>query len=191
MAAGKTTAAGHADIDEPGTGHYLLIWQARGHAWVLQSGRRARLEPGLALLIDGRRPHTIRYISRHHDELVLAIPCDQLDAHVGRIEDLTITPFDPDEPASRLLVLLLGLVQREQGRRPPEQALSLSEALVSVVAAALRELPGGSLREASLAERYRIECLGRYVRTLLPDVELPSCFAACRGRAEAAGALLH
>lgn len=191
MQAGTTSSPGHADMDEPGIGHYLLVWQARGHAWVLQGGRRARLEPGTALLIDGRRPHTIRYISRRHDEMVLAIPCDKLDAHVGRVDDLTVKVFDTDEPASRLLVLLLGLIRRETQNRPLQKDVSLSDALTSVVAAALRELPGGCVREPSMADIYRIECLSRYVRSLLPDADVPVCPAPREPRRSGSTALLH
>ena len=191
MVSDTTTPPGPADIDEPATGHYLLVWQARGHAWVLQSGRRARLEPGRALLVDARRPHTIRYISRHHDELIIAIPCDKLDTHVGRVEDLTVRPFDTDEPASRLLVLLMGLIQRERDQRSASEALSLSEALVSVVAAALRELHGGWVREPSMSDRYRIECLSRYVKSLLPNVDLSDGPMRRGPRSIGSTALLH
>ena len=153
-------------------GHYLLHWQARGHAWVLQGGRRARLEPGLAVLIDTRRPYKIHYLSARHHELVLAIPCDQLDAMIRGAEDLTVRVLDTDEPAGRLLALLMGLVQQERERRPGREELSLAEALTSVIAAALRELPGeGVARERSPLEAYSIACLRHYVNSLLPQLD--------------------
>lgn len=176
--------------DDTTNGHYLLHWQARGHAWVLQNGRRARLEPGGAVLIDARRPYQISYISARHDELVLPIPCKKLDAMIRDAESLTIRVLHAEEPAIHLLGLLMTVIQRERTRRAIREEvreLSLSEAVVSVVAAALRELPGpGRSREPSVDETYRLASLGRYLKSLLPQVDLSAGFGRQAAMATAA-----
>jgi len=85
----------------------------------------------------------------------------------------------------------MGLIQRERENRTASEALSLSEALVSIVAAALRELPGGWVREPSRDDLYRIECLSRYVKSLLPHADLPTRPLERSARTGGSTALLH
>lgn len=164
--------AGGRDARASDAGHYLLLWQQQGCCWVIQDDRRVELEPGAAVLLDERRPHDIRWGSESHDEIVLQIPCARLDAHVSCVSDLTMTAIDGNLPTGRLLGSMLRLLQRDRPHWSANSHLSLTEALISVIAAALRDLPDANVRKPSRLHGYYLECVRRYVSEHVRDANL-------------------
>ncbi|MGA0610151.1 helix-turn-helix domain-containing protein [Caldimonas sp. KR1-144] len=143
--------------------HYLLLWQRAGAGWASQEDRRAVLAPGVAVLIDERRPYAIHYGPGEHDEVMLQIPCNRLETHIRDAQDLTLIAIDNDGPAGRLLASIMSLLRDARVSAPSRTKLSLSEAMTSVVAAALRELPGAKVREPSKLHGYYLRCVQRYL----------------------------
>lgn len=152
--------------------YYLIQIQREGTGVVCQDDRTAVLQPGDFALHDSTRPFELAFDSENHRVITLKLPCSALDIHVSNIQELTATTISGTSPAGRLLGSTIAMLARDLSRLPTSAALSLSEAIISLVAAGLRSLPTANLKRPSSLQAYHVGRVHAYVNQHLRDPDL-------------------
>lgn len=152
--------------------YYLIQIQREGTGIVCQDGRSAVLKPGDFALHDSTRPFELVFGDHDHDVTTLRLPCSALDIHVSNIQELTATTIDGSAAAGQLLGSMVTMLARDFSRLPAPAALSLSEAITSMVAAGLRSLPMANVKRPTSLHAYHVARIQSYVREHLRDPDL-------------------
>jgi len=164
----RTAERAHREAD----GYYLIQIQRQGSSTVCQDDRTAVLEPGDFALHDSTRPFELLFEDESHDVTTLRLPCSALDIHVSNVQELTATTISASSSAGKLLGSMISMLSRDFSRMPTSAALSLSEAIVSLIAAGLRSLPTANLKRPSSLQAYHVGRVHAYVNAHLRDPDL-------------------
>lgn len=155
------------------TEDYCLVQvQREGKAVVCQDGRLAVVNPGDFVMYDCTRPYELIFDDQHHDVLVMRVPRTQLEGHVSNLQELTATTITSHDAAGHLLLSMVETLRRDIDRLHPSSALGVSDAIINIVAAGLRGLPGANVRKSSNLQAYHVARIRTYVQEHLRDPEL-------------------
>lgn len=152
--------------------YYLVQIQRQGTGIVCQDGRSAVLKPGDFALHDSTRPFELIFDDQGHDVTTLRVPCSALDIHVSNIHELTATAVSGSVAAGHLLASMVTMLARDFSRLPTPAAQSLSEAIISLVAAGLRSLPVANVKRPTNLQAYHVGRVHAYVNEHLRDPDL-------------------
>jgi hypothetical protein len=155
-----------------GDDYFLVILQRAGQAIVRQDGREAIVRPGDFVFNDCTRTYELLFDETGHDLSVLRIARAQLENQVGNIEELTATPVTSQGAAGQLLLSMVDTLHRDIDKLHPSSALGVSEAIISIIGAGLRSLPGANLRKPSNLTAYHLTRIKAHVREHLRDPNL-------------------
>jgi AraC-like DNA-binding protein len=150
----------------------LVQIQRVGRSMVCQDGREAVLAPGDFVLYDTSRPYDLSFEGAEHDLIVVRLPRSALDLHVLNLHDLTATTVPGTCAAGHLMLTMVDTLQRDIDRLHPSSAVSLSEAITSMIAAGLRGLPGANNRKQSNLSAFHVARVKAYLTEHLRDPEL-------------------
>lgn len=150
----------------------LVMLQRSGRGRVLQDGREARLSPGDFVLYDTARPYELHFDGSFHEVVVVQLPRIELQQHTANFHDLTATALPGRKPIGKLLLTMIDSMWRDAEGLQASSALGVSEALVSIIAAALRGLQDLSVRRPSNLSVYHINRVRAYVMEHIRDPKL-------------------
>lgn len=150
----------------------LVQIQRAGRARVSQDGREATLSAGDFVLYDTARPYELNFDGPTHEVVVFRLPRAALAAQVSNLEDLTATAVPGTCTAGHLLRTMVERLQSDMDELAPSAAVNFSEAIVSMIAAGLRSLPGASARGTSSLTAFHIARVRQYVTDHLRDPAL-------------------
>lgn len=149
--------------------YYLVQLQRAGHGFVRQGGRQAALAAGDFAVYDCTRPYELHFDSDYHDVTVLRLPRTCLETSVSGMAQLTATTVTRQSAAASLLMAMLEALHVDLDKLHPSSADSVSEGLVSIIAAGLRGLPEANLCKASNLQTYHLGRIKAYLREHLRD----------------------
>lgn len=158
-----------ACINKEAEDYYLVQVQRAGHGSVRQEGRQATLGAGDFAVYDCTRPYELHFDSDHHDVTVLRIPRTCLETQVSGLAQLTATTITKQSAAASMLMAMLETLQVDLEKLHPSSADSVSEGLVSIIAAGLRGLPRANLCKTSNLQTYHLARTKAYLREHLRD----------------------
>jgi AraC-like DNA-binding protein len=151
---------------------YLVQIQRLGRGVVCQDGRQAVLNPGDFAVFDTGRPYELQFDCPEHDVLVVRLPRSALEAHVTNLQELTATMVSGACVAGQLLRTQADMLQRRIDQVHPSSTVSLSEALSSMIAAGLRELPRANANRHSKLCAFHVASVKKHVSDNLRNPEL-------------------
>ncbi|MBN3782859.1 helix-turn-helix domain-containing protein [Burkholderia sp. Ac-20345] len=149
--------------------HYLVQVQQAGQSVVCQDGRQAALGAGDFTLYDCTRPYALQFDSDRHDVTVLRLPRNRLETSVSGLSQLTAVTVPRQSVAAKLLMTMLETLDDDLENLHSSSADSVSEGLVSIIAAGLRGLPGANLRKASNLQIYHLARVKAFLREHLRE----------------------
>lgn len=152
--------------------HYIIQVQRSGCSVVSQDGRCATLKAGDFALYDSNRPFELVFDEHGHDITTLRVPCSALDIHVSNIQELSASTIAASSAPGRMLSSMLSMLERDYSRLTPSAALSMSEAITSLIAAGLRSVPTANHKRPSSLQAYHVGRVHAYVNDHLRDPDL-------------------
>jgi AraC-like DNA-binding protein len=164
----RATSRIHDDSDDC----CMIQLQRSGRGTILQDGRAAAVGPGDFALYGCGRPYELRFDDDHHEVIVLRVPRAQLEPHVGNLSELTATAVSGSGAAGHLLLSMVETLRRDIDQLHPSSAVGVSEAIINIIAAGLRSLPGANARKASNLHAYHVARVKAFVLQQLRNPEL-------------------
>lgn len=158
-----------SDIRRETEDYFLVQVQRTGRGVVCQDERQAVLEPGDFAIYDCTRPYELHFDGSHHDVSVLRVPRTCLENAVGSVNELTATTVHRQSTPASLLLSMLDPLHANIANVHPSAAGSMSDSVVSIVAAGLRSLPSANARRPSNLQAYHLERAKAYVRNHLRE----------------------
>ena len=150
----------------------LVQIQRTGRCLVRQDGREALLSAGDFALYETTRPYDLSFDGAEHDVIVVRLPRSALDPHVVNLHELTAKTVPGSSAAGHLMLTMVDTLQRNIRQLHPASAVSLSDAITSVIAAGLRGLPGANTRRESSLRAFHVARIKSYVAEHLRDPDL-------------------
>lgn len=169
--------AGHVSrteerIRKDGEDFCLALIQCEGRGALSQGSRTAPLGPGDFVLTDCTRPYDFNFEEPFHDVYVIRLPRKALTAHVGNVEDLCATTVPGASAAGHLLLNMIDTLRRDFHVLHPASVNGVSEAIISVIGAGLRSLPGANERKRSNLSAYHLARIRAHILQHLQDPQL-------------------
>jgi AraC-like DNA-binding protein len=158
------------EIAENDPGLIKLGLQVRGYSLVVQDGREAALTPGDFAIYDTGRPYDL-YFDDSFRMLVVMFPAESLQLRPGDISSLTASRVSGRQGLGSLTSSLLGAMGQQLSDGLMPDAMSVSDALLSLVSAVFAE----RIRPESPLASQRLVLLARiqaYISAHLADPEL-------------------
>lgn len=150
---------------------FLVATQSIGHGYVEQDGRETLMEPGDFSIYHSARPYTLRF-GGAFEEIILKVPGDALRRVMPEVESFTAVKVSGDSGPGRLLAGMLHALRRDTDCLPAPAARSVSETLVSLVAAGLQGGAEGPRVEQTALQSYHLERIRRCIEDNLHDPDL-------------------
>jgi AraC-like DNA-binding protein len=147
----------------------LVQIQRAGRCVVRQDNREAVLSPGDFVLFDTTRPYDLIFDCPEHEVMVVRLPRTALEPHVMNLHELTSITVPGSCAAGHLMLTMVDTLQRSADSLHPSSALSLSEAITSMIAAGLRGLPGANTRRPSNLYSFHVARVKAHVADHLRD----------------------
>lgn len=149
----------------------LLLIQKEGQGALRQGGRVALTSPGDCVLNDCSRPYEFDFSGPVHGAYVLRFDRRLLAGQVSNFEDLCATTIPASDPAGHLLATMAQSLQVHLGTLSPRASGGISNALMSVVSAALAGLSSVAAGPMRL-RAYHLLRIRQHVRENLRDPDL-------------------
>jgi AraC-like DNA-binding protein len=150
----------------------LVLVQREGRGTLHQDGRVGVMKPGDFVLNDCTRPYELAFEGDRHDICMLRLPRHLLAVHVPNVEELSAITVSGSSPAGSLLRTMVDTLCDGVSDLPPASAVSVCDAITSVVGAGLRSLPEANRRKPSKLTAYHLARIRAYVQEHLRDPEL-------------------
>ncbi|WP_028925050.1 helix-turn-helix domain-containing protein [Pseudonocardia acaciae] len=127
-------------------GFYKLIFHLGGTCRVSQDGRTAELQQRALVISDTTRPYSLDFLGPYSHQ-VLMIPRDALDISGDAVASVTATATPIERGAARVLARIMRGLNSDVHTLSERNRLALSETLIELGGAVLRDALGSSLSE--------------------------------------------
>jgi AraC-like DNA-binding protein len=150
---------------------FLFVMQLAGAGEVRQDGRRAVLKPGDFVHYDTTRPYALAFEGEFR-QLIVNLPRDQIRLRVPSADKTTAVAMSSTSDLGQMLAHFLQTLPAALDANGKEVAEALSGAVLDLISANLRSLPGPVERGGSNLRRYHLDRIKAYVMQHLSNPEL-------------------
>lgn len=155
----------------------LMALGHRGDGGVVQDGRETVIHPGEFALYDTTRPYELKF-SDPFTQSIFKVPREMLQRRLGGTETLTAVSFGTHAPLERLAYDFIFRLCQSADRLASDNAATLSEQAVDLLAMALGERLGTTSLPSSTHRSALIYRLKAHIRAHLADPDLSLSAAA-------------
>jgi AraC-like DNA-binding protein len=163
-----------------GYGNSEEIWVVRNGAGVVileQAGREVVMKAGDVTLLDPRRPMTAKYFNGSMP-LILKVPRRDLEARVGKTQQMMAALIEPTEPEQALTSAFLEMLPRYTDALGPAAAGLVKDQALDLIAVSLAKSIGEELPRVSSARALVLVNLRAAIEARLTDPMLDSATVA-------------
>lgn len=160
-------ARSHTDDDS-----FVALLLLSGEGEIRQHGRSSLLKPGDMVIHDCIEPYQLVFGDMPHTLYGVRVPRAELVRTVTDPEDLTALVVPSSQVPAQMLRTMLDELHRNASRLPPSSVSTISDALISTVAAGLRCLPQALSPATKGLAAYHLARIRDHVRQHLADPDL-------------------
>lgn len=151
--------------------YFLFSLQLQGCGYLEQNERIVRIQPGNFVLLDTTKPYCFGF-ENHFKKLVLRIPRVQLKHHLTSQEQLCACAVPSSNTMNIILTQFLTSIGEKLEEIPSAAHLSISNAILDMVAGSLQTLPQYSEIQLSNIKSYHLKRIKQHIKTHVADSAL-------------------